>query len=390
MDIGKLLARKESVISQLTDGLDSLCQARKITRVVGNGTFADSSTLQVKTMDGEKFIQFSNAVIATGSSPFILPGIPDDPRIWNSTDALELKYVPKKMLVIGGGIIGLEMAQIYSALGSEITIVEMLSQIIPPADKDLIQPLFLKLKKKYRIFTRTRVTEIVAQEKGILASFEGTKAPEQDSFDAVLVAVGRRPNSSGLGFEKLGLELDERGFLAVNEKQETSVAGIYGIGDVVGEPMLAHKATHEGKVAAENIAGRDIAFDPMTIPSVAYTRPEVAWMGLTEKEAKQGNIEYSKGKFPWGASGRALSAGAVAGVTKTLFDKKTSRLIGAGICGLNGGELIHEAVMALEMGANAEDISRTVHAHPTLAETFAFAAEIVDGSITDLLPAKKR
>ncbi len=390
VDIGKLLARKESVISQLTDGLDSLCQARKITRVVGNGTFADSSTLQVKTMDGEKFIQFSNAVIATGSSPFILPGIPDDPRIWNSTDALELKYVPKKMLVIGGGIIGLEMAQIYSALGSEITIVEMLSQIIPPADKDLIQPLFLKLKKKYRIFTRTRVTEIVAQEKGILASFEGTKAPEQDSFDAVLVAVGRRPNSSGLGFEKLGLELDERGFLAVNEKQETSVAGIYGIGDVVGEPMLAHKATHEGKVAAENIAGRDIAFDPMTIPSVAYTRPEVAWMGLTEKEAKQGNIEYSKGKFPWGASGRALSAGAVAGVTKTLFDKKTGRLIGAGICGLNGGELIHEAVMALEMGANAEDISRTVHAHPTLAETFAFAAEIVDGSITDLLPAKKR
>lgn len=390
VDIGKLLARKESVISQLTNGLDSLCQARKITRVVGNGTFADSSTLQVKTMDGEKFIQFSNAVIATGSSPFILPGIPDDPRIWNSTDALELKYVPKKMLVIGGGIIGLEMAQIYSALGSEITIVEMLSQIIPPADKDLIQPLFLKLKKKYRIFTRTRVTEIVAQEKGILASFEGTKAPEQDSFDAVLVAVGRRPNSSGLGFEKLGLELDERGFLAVNEKQETSVAGIYGIGDVVGEPMLAHKATHEGKVAAENIAGRDIAFDPMTIPSVAYTRPEVAWMGLTEKEAKQGNIEYSKGKFPWGASGRALSAGAVAGVTKTLFDKKTGRLIGAGICGLNGGELIHEAVMALEMGANAEDISRTVHAHPTLAETFAFAAEIVDGSITDLLPAKKR
>ncbi|BCL59508.1 dihydrolipoyl dehydrogenase [Desulfomarina profundi] len=337
VDIGKLLARKESVINQLTDGLDSLCRARKITRVVGNGAFVDSSTLQVKTADGEKSIQFSNAVIATGSSPFILPGIPDDPRIWNSTDALELKYIPKKMLVIGGGIIGLEMAQIYSALGSEITIVEMLSQIIPPADKDLIQPLFLKLKKKYRIFTRTRVTEIVAQEKGILASFEGTKAPEQDSFDAVLVAVGRRPNCSGLGFEKLGLELDERGFLAVNEKQETSVAGIYGIGDVVGEPMLAHKATHEGKVAVENIAGRDIAFDPMTIPSVAYTRPEVAWMGLTEKEAKQGNIKYSKGKFPWGASGRALSAGAVAGVTKTLFDKKTGRLIGAGICGLNGG-----------------------------------------------------
>ncbi len=390
VDIGKLLARKESVISQLTDGLDSLCRARKITRIVGIGTFTDSSTLQVNTTDGEKFIQFSNAVIATGSSPFILPGIPGDPRIWNSTDALELKYVPQRMLIIGGGIIGLEMAQIYSALGSEITIVEMLAQIIPPADKDLVQPLFLKLKKKYRIFTKTRVTGIVAEEKGILASFEGAKAPEQESFDAVLVAVGRRPNCSGLGFEKLGLELDERGFLAVNEKQETSVAGIYGIGDVVGEPMLAHKATHEGKIAAENIAGKNVAFDPMTIPSVAYTRPEVAWMGLTEKEARAGNIKYSKGKFPWGASGRALSAGAVAGVTKALFDKETGRLIGAGICGLNGGELIHEAVIALEMGANAEDISKTVHAHPTLAETFAFAAEIVDGSITDLLPAKKK
>ncbi len=390
VDIGKLLARKESVISQLTDGLDSLCRARKITRIVGIGTFTDSSTLQVNTTDGEKFIQFSNAVIATGSSPLILPGLPDDPRIWNSTDALELKYVPQRMLIIGGGIIGLEMAQIYSALGSEITIVEMLAQIIPPADKDLVQPLFLKLKKKYRIFTKTRVTGIVAEEKGILASFEGAKAPEQESFDAVLVAVGRRPNCSGLGFEKLGLELDERGFLAVNEKQETSVAGIYGIGDVVGEPMLAHKATHEGKIAAENIAGKNVAFDPMTIPSVAYTRPEVAWMGLTEKEARAGNIKYSKGKFPWGASGRALSAGAVAGVTKALFDKETGRLIGAGICGLNGGELIHEAVIALEMGANAEDISKTVHAHPTLAETFAFAAEIVDGSITDLLPAKKR
>lgn len=390
VDTGKLLARKESVISQLTDGLDSLCRAREITRLVGSGVFTDSSTLQVNSAEGEQFIQFSKAVIATGSSPFILPGIPDDPRIWNSTDALELKTIPKKMLIIGGGIIGLEMAQIYSALGSEITIVEMLEQIIPPADKDLVQPLFLKLKKKYRIFTRTRVTGIVAEEKGILASFEGTKAPEQDVFDAVLVAVGRRPNCSGLGFEKLGLELDERGFLKVNEKQETSVAGIYGIGDVVGEPMLAHKATHEGKVAAENIAGKNVAFDPMTIPSVAYTRPEVAWMGLTEKAARAGKIKYSKGKFPWGASGRALSAGAATGVTKALFDKETDRLIGAGICGLNAGELIHEAVMALEMGASAEDISRTVHAHPTLAETFAFAAEIVDGSITDLLPAKKR
>jgi dihydrolipoamide dehydrogenase len=390
IDIKALLTKKESVIRQLTGGLDGLCKARKITRIVGTGIFTGRSTLQVTTHDEEQTVHFKNGIIATGSSPFILPGIPDDPRIWTSTDALKLKYIPKKFLIIGGGIIGLEMAQIYNALGSEITIVEMLEQIIPPADKDLVQPLFLKLKKKYRIFTKTRVTRIEAGEDGILAYFEGARAPKQGMFDAVLVAVGRRPNCNGSGFEKLGLKLDERGFLAVNERQETSVAGIYGIGDVVGEPMLAHKATHEGKVAAENIAGGNVAFDPMTIPSVAYTRPEVAWMGLTEKEARGRKIKYSRGKFPWGASGRALSAGASSGVTKALFEKDTGRLIGAGICGLNGGELIHEAVMALEMGANAEDISRTVHAHPTLAETFAFAAEIVDGSITDMLPARKK
>jgi dihydrolipoamide dehydrogenase len=320
----------------------------------------------------------------------MLPSIPEDSRIWDSTAALELRTVPKRFLIIGGGIIGLEMAQIYSALGSEITIVEMMEQIIPPADKDLVQPLFLKLKKKYTILTNTKVTEITAADKGIQVSLEGKNVPDTAEFDAVLVAVGRKPNSSDIGFETIGLKKDERGFIQVNERQETNVPHFYAIGDVVGEPMLAHKATHEGKVAAEVIAGHKSAFGAMTIPSVAYTNPEVAWMGLTEKEAKAQGIEFDKGKFPWGASGRALSAGAASGVTKVLFDKTTGRIIGAGICGQNAGELIHEAVLALEMGANAEDISLTVHAHPTLAETFAFAAEIVDGSITDVLPPKKK
>jgi dihydrolipoamide dehydrogenase len=384
------LAKKDAVINQLTSGLDGLCKARKITRLTGSGVFKDASSLLVTGPDGEQEVQFKDVIIATGSHPFILPNIPEDPRIWDSTAALELKTVPKRFLIIGGGIIGLEMAQIYSALGSEITVVEMLEQIIPPADKDLVQPLFLKLKKRYTILTKTKVTAITPADSGIKVSLEGKNVPEDAEFDAVLVAVGRKPNSADMGFDTIGLKVDERGFLQVNERQVTNVPHIYGIGDVVGEPMLAHKATHEGKVAAEVIAGHNASFSPMTIPSVAYTNPEVAWMGLTEKEAKAQKIDFSKGKFPWGASGRALSSGASSGVTKALFDKKSGRIIGAGICGQNAGELIHEAVLALEMGANAEDISLTVHAHPTLAETFAFAAEIVDGSITDVLPPKKK
>ena len=390
VDIARVLAKKNAIIEQLTSGLDGLCKARKITRLTGRGVFNDTTTLTVAGPDGDQQVHFANAIIATGSSPTKLPNIPDDPRIWDSTAALLLQVVPKRFLIIGGGIIGLEMAQIYSAFGSEITIVEMLDQIIPPADKDLVQPLFLKLKQKYSILTKTKVTAIISAESGIKVSLEGKDVPENAEFDAILVAVGRKPNTGGMGFETIGLAMNERGFLQVNEQQQTNVLHFYGIGDVVGEPMLAHKASHEGKVAAEVIAGHKAAFTPMTIPSVAYTNPEVAWMGLTEKEAKLQKIEFDKGKFPWGASGRALSAGASAGVTKVLFDKKTGRIIGAGICGQNAGELIHEAVLALEMGANAEDISLTVHAHPTLAETFAFAAEIVDGSITDILPAKKK
>ena len=390
VDLERVLAKKNAVIEQLTSGLDGLCKARKITRLKGRGVFQDTTTLTVSGVDGEQQVHFKHAIIATGSHPFKLPNIVDDPRIWDSTAALNLTMIPKRFLIIGGGIIGLEMAQIYSAFGAEITIVEMLEQIIPPADKDLVQPLFLKLKKKYTILTKTKVTAITAAKSGITVNLEGKDAPETAEFDAVLVAVGRKPNTADMGFDAIGLAINERGFLTVNERQQTNVAHFYGIGDVVGEPMLAHKATHEGKVAAEVIAGHKAAFTPMTIPSVAYTNPEVAWMGLTEKEAKVQGIDFDKGKFPWGASGRALSAGASAGVTKALFDKKTGRIIGAGICGQNAGELIHEAVLALEMGANATDISLTVHAHPTLAETFAFAAEIVDGSITDILPSKRK
>ncbi len=390
IDLQAFRQHKEGIIDQLTGGLDKLCAARKIKRLIGRGRFGDGSTLVVAGEDGETRLSFANAIVATGSHPFKLPGIAEDPKIWDSSDALALKFVPARFLIIGGGIIGLEMAQIYSALGAEITIVEMLDQIIPPADKDLVQPLLQKLKKKYRIFTSTRVTALVPGNDTVHAEFEGAKAPEGGDFEAVLVAVGRRPNSTDIGLEALGLAVDERGFLPVDEQQRTAVANIFAIGDVVGEPMLAHKATHEGKVAAEVIAGHKSAFEPLTIPSVAYTSPEIAWMGLTEKEAKARNIDYDKGKFPWGASGRALSAGVASGVTKVLFDRENGRILGAGICGANAGELIHEAVLALEMGADAVDISRTVHAHPTLAETFAFAAEIVDGSITDVLPPKKR
>ncbi len=389
IEVESLLAKKNSVIAQLTSGLSGLCKARKITLFNGHGVFKDRETIVVTGADGVMDVNFKNVIIATGSQPAMLPGIPVDRRIWDSTAALEIQFVPKRFLIIGGGIIGLEMAQIYSVLGAEITIVEMLDHIIPPADKDLIQPLFLRLKKKYRILTKTKVTNIRPEESGIQVSFEGPKASGSGEYDAVLMAVGRKANTSGMGFEKMGLKINKRGFIEVNRRQETAISHFFAVGDVVGEPMLAHKACHEGKVAAETIAGGN-AFSPQTIPAVAYTRPEVAWVGMTEQQARAEKRQYKKGKFPWGASGRALSAGLATGVTKALFDKESGCLIGAGICGANAGELIHEAAIALGMDATCENISKTVHAHPTLAETFAFAAEIVDGSITDMLPPKKR
>ena len=389
IDISALKAKKEQIIGQLTTGLGTLCKKRKITRIVGKGTFTGETTLAVAGETEQSVISFKHAIIATGSSPFMLPGVPDDPRIWDSTDALSLDSIPQRLLIIGGGIIGLEMAQVYSALGSEITIVEMESQLIPPADKDVVQPLFLKLKKKYQIHLNSRVTEITATPEAVDVTYESGEDSKTIPYDAVLVAVGRRPNTLGMGLEELGITLSAGNFIGVNDRQQTNLPHIFAIGDVAGEPMLAHKATHQGKVAAEVIAGHASAFTPLTIPSVAYTNPEIAWMGLTEKEAKEQGYDYQKGKFSWGASGRALSSGAATGASKVLFDSKSGRIIGAGICGINAGELIHEAILALEMGADAEDISKTIHAHPTLSETFAFAAEMVDGSITDALPPRK-
>ncbi len=390
IDLEAMRAKKEAVVGKLTDGLDGLAKARKITRLVGSGVFEDDKTIKVSGEEEASRISFKHAIIATGSRPFSIPDLPEDDRIWDSTAALELSHIPKRLLVIGGGIIGLEMAQVYSALGSKITIVEMLDHIIPPADKDVVQPLFQKLKKSYTILTKTKVTGVEAQKKALKVTIETKEGKEEHQFDAVLVAVGRRPNSEDIGLETIGVKTTDRGYIEVDEQQRTSVETIFAIGDVVGEPMLAHKATHQGKVAAEVASGRKAAFAALTVPSVAYTRPEVSWMGLTEKEAKEQNIAYDKGKFSWGASGRALSAGAAIGTSKVLFSKETGRIIGAAICGENSGELIQEAVLALEMGADAEDISKTIHAHPTLSETFAFACEMVDGSITDSLPPKKK
>ena len=314
----------------------------------------------------------------------------DDPRVMDSTDALKLEEVPGSLLIVGGGIIGMEMATVYSAFGSEVSVVELMDQIIPPADPDLVKPLARMYKKKLKaIYTSVKVTKVEPQDKGLLVSFEGDGAPEPALYDKILVSIGRRPNTEGIGLENLGISPDERGFLTVNEKRQTKVSNIYAIGDITGQPMLAHKAVHEGRVAAEVISGEPAEFSPVCIPSVAYTDPEIAWTGLTEKDAAAQGIAYEKGVFPWAASGRSLSNGRNEGTTKILYDPKTKRVLGAGICGNNAGELLAEANLAVEMGADLEDVSLTIHAHPTLSETFALAAEMAEGTITDLMPPKK-
>ncbi|MCL4151605.1 UNVERIFIED_CONTAM: hypothetical protein GTU68_006499 [Idotea baltica] len=350
-----------------------------------------TSTMQVDTADGIKTISFENCIVAAGSRVTKIPVFPhDDDRMMDSTDALDLENVPKKLLVIGGGIIGLEMATVYHALGSKITVVELQDSLIPGADKDIVKPLLNRMKGQYEaVYLNTKVASIKPQVKGLKVSFEGDSAPEAMLFDKVLVAVGRMPNGKLINAEAAGLQVTEQGFINVDSQMRTNVPHIYAIGDIVGQPMLAHKAVHEAKVAAEVISGHKSAFDPMTIPSVAYTDPEVAWMGTSESEAKQQGIDYVKGAFPWAASGRSLSTGRDEGLTKALFDKETGRLIGAGIVGHNAGELIAEAVLALEMGADAEDIGLTIHPHPTLSETLGFAAEMAEGSITDLMPPRK-
>jgi dihydrolipoamide dehydrogenase len=393
VDLDKLRAGKDRIVQRLTGGLKQLAKQRKVEVVHGVARFESPKRIAVNTQQGSLSIDFTNAIIACGSSPVRIPGFPnDDPRLIDSTGALALVDIPKRMLVIGGGIIGLEMATVYSTLGSQIDVVELQENLIPGCDPDLLRPLQKRISKRYNnIMLGTKVTDIQAQKSGLKVSFEGKQAPEKPlSYDRVLVAVGRIPNGKKINAEAAGVNVDERGFIPVDQYMRTNVPNIYAIGDVVGQPMLAHKATHEAKVAAEVIAGLPASFDPMTIPSVAYTDPEVAWMGLTEAEAKSQGVEYEKGVFPWAASGRALGIGRDEGMTKLLFDAKTHRILGAGIVGPNAGELIGETVLALEMGADAEDIGLTIHPHPTLNETICFAAEMAEGSITDLLPPKKR
>jgi len=392
IDIDAMRAGKDKVVKKLTGGLKALAKQRKVKLVQGVAKFESPRVLAVKTSDGIVRVEFDNCIIAAGSRVVKIPGFPnDDPRLIDSTGALALQDVPKKMLIVGGGIIGLEMATVYSTLGSKIDIVELQDGLIPGADKDLIRPLQNRLSKQVdNIWLKTKVADIQAMKSGLKVTFEGAKAPEPTTYDRVLVSVGRIPNGKLIDAEAAGIEVDERGFIPVDAHMQTSVPHIYAIGDIVGNPMLAHKAVHEAHVAAEVIAGLPALFDPMTIPSVAYTDPEVAWMGLTEIEAKEKGIEIEKGVFPWAASGRALGIHREEGMTKLIFDAKTKRLLGAGIVGRNAGELIGETVLGLEMGADAEDIALTIHPHPTLNESIGMAAEMAEGTITDLMPPRKR
>lgn len=393
IDINALRGWKESVIKKLTGGLSGLAKARRVQVVQGKGGFTSPNTLSVETAEGTKTIAFKNAIIAAGSSVAKIPGFPyDDPRLVDSTGALELRQIPKRMLVIGGGIIGLEMACVYDALGAKVSVVEFADGLIPAADRDIVKPLHKRIEKRYEaIMLKTKVTKLEARANGLLATFEGENAPkEPQMYDMVLLAVGRRPNGKEIAAEKAGVIVNERGFIPVDKQQRTNVPHIFAIGDICGDPMLAHKATNEAKVAAEVIAGHKVAFDAMTIPSVAYTDPEIAWMGVTEAEAKAKGIPFEKASFPWAASGRALAMGRDDGVTKLLWDPATKRILGAGIVGVNAGELLAETVLAMEMGADLDDLALTVHAHPTLSETPMFAAEMGLGSITDLyIPPKK-
>ena len=391
IEVDKLRTWKDSVISKLTKGLTALAKQRKVEVIHGIGKFISSHLIQVETASGIKSVSFEHCIIAAGSSVTRIPDFPyDDPRLIDSTGALNLEDIPKRMLIIGGGIIGLEMATVYDALGSSVSVVELMDQLIPGADADLVKPLHRRIQKRYEaIYLKTRVTRIESRDEGLRVTFAGEKSLEPQIYDRVLLAVGRRPNGRDIGAENAGIHVNERGFISVDEQLRTNVSHIFGIGDIVGEPMLAHKATHEGKLVAEIIAGHKATFDARTIPSVAYTDPEIAWMGLTETEAKKQGIDYERASFPWAASGRAIAMGREEGMTKLLLDKNTRRILGAGMVGVNAGELIAEAVLALEMGADMQDIGLTIHPHPTLSETIFFASEIAEGSITDLYLPKK-
>jgi dihydrolipoamide dehydrogenase len=391
IDVPKLRAWKSSVVGKLTGGLSSLARQRKVTVLQGEARFVGPRVLEVHGPQGVRTVSFDHCIIAAGSMPVRLPGLPDDPRIMDSTAALELEDIPARMLVIGGGIIGLEMGCVYEALGSKVSVVELMRQLMPGADPDLVKPLEKRLRKRYeQVLLGIKVKSVVAEAGGIRVSFEGEGAPEPQLYDRVLVAVGRKPNGALLDAGKAGVRVDERGFIAVDKQMRTNVSHIFAIGDLVGQPMLAHKASHEGKVAAEVIAGEKRAFDARVIPSVAYTDPEVAWVGLTEAEAKSKGIAVQKGMFPWAASGRSLAQGRDEGFTKLLFDPQTHRVLGGGIVGPNAGELIGEIALAIEMGADASDVGLTIHPHPTLSESIAFSAEAFEGTLTDLYVPKKK
>ena len=387
IDLDKLRTWKDGVVGRLTGGLAGLARQRKVTTIRGYGRFTSPHQLQVELAEGGvTTVDFEQAIIAAGSEPLTLPFIPQsDPRVVDSTGALELGGVPQRLLILGGGIIGLEMATVYHELGAKVTIAELMDQLIPGADKDLISPLAKRVTRLYEnVYLKTKVTSVEARPEGLVVSFDGPKAPATDTFDRMLVAVGRSPNGKLIGAEKASVRVDDRGFIAVDKQLRTNVPHIFAIGDVIGQPMLAHKAMHEGKVAAEVAAGKNSFFDARAIPSVAYTDPEVAWAGVTENEARAAGVKFGKGVFPWAASGRSLTLGRSEGMTKLLFDEATGRVIGCGIVGPNAGDLIAEAVLAIEMGADAADIGLTIHPHPTLSETVALAAEAFEGTITDL------
>ena len=391
IDLAALRKHKEKIVQQLTGGLAGLAKQRKVTVVNGDAKFTSANTVEINHDGQQRSLGFEHAIVAAGSRSVKIPGFPyDDPRMLDSTSALALKETPKRMLVIGGGIIGLEMASVYTALGASVTVVELADALIPGCDPDLVRPLKKRISQSYEnIYLQSKVTKVEPEEAGLRVWFEGKKTPESDLFDQVLLAVGRQPNSGSLDADAAGIAIDERGFIPVDRQMRTNVTNIFAIGDIVGQPMLAHKATHEGKVAAEVIAGHPVFFDAKTIPSVAYTDPEIAWMGLTESTAKADGIKYEKAIFPWAASGRSLSIGRNEGMTKVIFDPDSKQLLGAGIVGSNAGELIAEAVLALEMGADMEDLALTIHPHPTLSETLNFAAEVAEGTVTDLYVPKK-
>jgi dihydrolipoamide dehydrogenase len=390
IDTGKLRDWKQSVVDRLTGGLAGLAKQRKVKVVQGTGTFLSPYHVRVESEAGSQVIAFQQCIIAAGSEPAMIPGLPDDSRIIDSSGALELEDMPQRMLVIGGGIVGLEMATVYDALGVKVSVVELMKTLVPGCDPDLVRPLEKRIKGRYEaIYKGVGVTGVTAEADGLRVNFEGNGAPEPQLYDKVLVAVGRSANGNKIGAELAGVQVSDRGIIAVDKQMRTNVPHIFAIGDIVGEPMLAHKATHEGKVAAEVAAGKKSYFDARVIPGVAYTDPEIAWTGMTETEAKAQGLDYGVGKFPWAASGRSLSIAREDGMSKIIFDNKTNKIIGAGMVGPNAGELIAEACLAIEMECDAADIGLTVHPHPTLSETFAMSAEAFEGTLTDLYIPKK-